>query len=406
MRNVRYCKMLLFLIIIFILCFSQIVKADEGYYIWENERRIPIPITYRPVKVIEYLGEKGGFLNGAEDLFIDKNNYMYVADTRNNRILKLTLDGTTLGVFTGPTEKPLKSPKGIYVDDEGDMFIADTGNQRILHLFHDGAYIEEFTKPESDLLQENFIFDPSKVYINSTGYILVIKSQAFFSMDADNEFRGYVGATKVGFDLRRLLIRMFATDIQKVRVAKELPDSYSNFVIDDRGMIYATVINTEEDQIRKITSAGENIYREDILYGEITMSASGEKFPNFVDIAVNKKGIVSVIDQTSGKIFQYDQEGNMLTAFGGLGDQKGMFKIPSSLVEDSQGRLYVLDQEANNIQVIEPTHFINLVHEASNLYNDGMYAESRAVWEEVLKIDGKYSLAHRGIAKALLKEES
>jgi len=354
-----------------------------------------------------YLGEKGGFLNGAEDLFIDKNNYLYVADTLNNRILKLTLDGVAQGVFTGPSEKPLKNPKGIYVDDDGDMYIADTGNQRILHLSNDGNYIEEFVRPESNLLHEDFTFDPSKVCINSTGYIFIIKSQAFFSMDANNEFRGYVGSTKVGFDFRRLLIRMFATDAQKVRVAKELPDSYSNFVIDDRGMIYATVINTEKDQIRKITSAGKNIYQKN-FYGETTTTsvASGSiiKLPNFADITVNKNGIVSVIDQTSGRIFQYDQEGNMLTAFGGLGDQKGTFKIPSSLVEDSQGKLYALDQEANNIQVFEPTRFINLVHEASSLYNDGRYAESRGIWEEVLKIDGKYSLAHRGVAKALLKE--
>ncbi len=414
MRGVnRFFNRLLFLIIILTLCFSQAVKAEEDHYVYENNldstwRRIPIPITYIPVKVIEYMGEKGGFLNGAEDLFIDKNNYLYVADTLNNRIVKLTADGTALGIFTGPVEKPLKNPGGIYVDDDGDMYIADTGNQRIVHLFHDGTYIEEFIKPKSNLLNEDFTFDPSKVCINSTGYIYVIKSQAFFSMDADNEFRGYVGSTEVEFDIRRFLIRMFASDIQKVRVAKELPDSYSNFVIDDSGMIYATVINAEKNQIRKITAAGKNIYPKN-FYGEYTAASVASrlviKFPYFADIAVNNHGIVSVIDQTSGKIFQYDQEGNIIAAFGGLGEQKGMFRIPSSLVADSQGRLYVLDQEANNIQVFEPTRFIQLVHAASSCYNDGRYSESKEIWEEVLKIDGKYGLAHRGIAKALLKEE-
>ncbi|HOJ10297.1 MAG TPA: NHL repeat-containing protein [Clostridiales bacterium] len=403
-RIIRAVNRLLLLIVIFTLCFSQSAKAERQQYIWENDWRIPIPTSYRNVKVITYLGEKSGFLNGAEDLFIDKNDCMYVADTLNNRVLKLTLEGETLEVFTGPSEKPLKNPKGIYVDDDGHMFIADTGNLRIIHLSRKGEFIEEFIKPESNLLSEDFTFDPSKVYINSTGYIFIIKSQAFFSMGANNEFQGYIGSTKVGFDFQRILINMFASDFQKSQVIKKLPDSYSNFVIDDYGMIYATVINAKRGQIRKITSAGKNIYPGK-FYGEITRSGWRSKIPNFVDIAVDKNGIVSVVDQASGKIYQYDQEGNMLAAFGGLGNQKGTFKIPSSIVLDSQGRLYVLDQKANNIQIFEPTNFINLVHEASRLYNDGRYAESRDVWEKVLQIDGKYALAHRGIAKALIKEE-
>lgn len=395
---------LLVFILIFSLCFQQTAEAEEQHYIWENDWRIPIPKAYTTVKVIEYLGKEGGFLKGAEDIFIDKKDYMYVADTLNNRVLKLTLDGNTLGIFTGPPKKPLKNPKGVYVDEDGHMFIADTGNLRIIHLSDRGEYIEEFTKPESNLLSEDFTFDPSKIYINSTGYLFVIKSQAFLSMDSENGFRGYVGSTKVRFDFRRILINLFASDYQKSQVIKELPDSYSNFTIDENGMIYATVINAEAGQIRKITTAGRNIYPVK-FYGEITRSGWKSKMPNFADITVDKNGIVSVIDQESGKIYQYDQEGNMLVAFGGLGSQKGTFKIPSSLALDSKGRLYALDQKANNIQVFEPTNFIKLVHEASRLYNDGRYAESRDIWEKVLKIDGKYGLAHRGIAKALLKEE-
>lgn len=396
---------LLLLSAIFALCFPQAVLAEvQQYVIDENSQWFfPIPLAYRHVKVIEYLGEKGQFLNGPEDLFLDRDDFLYVVDTQNNRVLKLTTEGETLAVFTGPEDKPLKNPRGIYVDKDGDMYIADTGNNRILHLAPDGRYVEEFIKPESKLLSEDFFFDPSKVFISSTGYLFVIQSQAFLSMDANNEFRGYVGATQVGFDFQRLLIRIFATEEQKVRVAKKLPDSYSNFVIDDRGMIYATVINAETNQIRKITPAGKNIFPSG-FYGEITMNDKGVLYPLFVDIAVDKNGIISVIDQVSGKVFQYDQEGNNLAVFGGIGGLKGMFRIPSSLVVDSKGRIYVLDQEAGNIQVFEPTNFIKLVHQAATLYNDGNYAESRKVWEEVLKIDANYSLAHRGVAKALLKE--
>lgn len=385
-------------------CFSRAAWASEQHYVLEDGKRIPIPLAYRPAKVIEYLGEKGGFLNAAEDLFIDKKNMLYIADTQNNRVLKLTAEGEALAVFEGPDEKKVKIPRGVYVDDEGDIYIADTGNQRILHLSPEGGYVEEFIKPASKLLSEDLVFDPSKLYINSTGYIYVIKSQAFLSMDANNGFRGYVGASKVKFDLQRVLIRTFATDEQLKRLPKQLPNSYSNFVIGGNGVIYATMINAESGQIKKITTAGKNIY-PDKFYGEVKRDGLEALLPNFVDIAVDRRGIISTIDKTTGKIYQYDQEGNLLAAFGGLGNRKGMFRIPSSLVTDDEGRIYVLDLEANNIQVLEPTNFIKLVHEASTLYNNGDYAGSRKIWEEVLKIDAKYGLAHRGIAKALLKEE-
>lgn len=399
----RCLRTVLFSIVI-ILSFSQIAQAAENDYVMEKDKKIPIPITYRPIKIIEYIGDNGKFLQGAEDLFISKDNYLYVADTQHDRIVKLTLDGSTAGVFIGPSDKALSKPEGIYVDNDGDMYIADTGNKRVIHLAPDGSYVEEFVKPESKLLGADFVFNPSKVSINSTGYIFAIKSQAFLSIDANNLFRGYIGSNKVAFDIKKVLVRIFASKDQKTRIAKKLPDSYSNFVFDERGIIYATVINASKGQIKKITSAGKNIYPEK-EYGETTVIDSTETVSSFIDIAVDINGIISVIDQNSGKIYQYDQEGDMLTAFGGLGNQKGAFKIPSSIVVDDKERLYVLDKEANNIQVFEPTQFIKLVHKASALYYDGRYIESRGMWQETLKIDAKYSLAQRGIAKALFKEE-
>jgi len=394
----------LFLTIAFVLFFSGVVHALEMNYILDDGYKIPIPLAYKPVKVIDYLGEDVGFLSGAEDLFIDNNENLYVVDTKNNRILKMTTDGMVLNVFAGSEEQKFKEPMGIFVDDDGDMYIADTGNRRIVHLSAEGEYVEEFTKPDSEMLHSDFIFDPTKVCITPTGYIYVIKSQAFLSMDSNNRFRGYVGATEVGFDLWRLFIRIFATEEQKSRIAKKLPASYSNFTIDDRGMIYATVINVDKAQIRKITSVGKNIFKTDVSFGKGAVVDGKYVDPYFVDIAVDKNGIISALDQATGKIYQYDQEGDILAVFGGLGNQIGSFSNPSSLAVDKKGYIYVLDQKADNIQVFEPTNFINKVHEAVTLYNNGSYEESRSIWESVLKIDGNYELAHRGIAKALLKE--
>lgn len=389
---------------IIILTFSQNILAMERDYVLEGERRIPIPLTYETVKVVTSL-EGLGMLNHPEDMFMDSKGFIYVADTGNNRVIKLNKEMKPLAVFTGPKEKPLNDPQGIYVDDDGDMYIADKGNSRILCLSKYGEYKKEYVKPESKLLSKDFTFDLSKVYINSTGYLFALKSSSFISIDEQNNFRGYVGAKEVGFDFRQMLIRMFASKEQRNRVAKKQPDSYTNFVIANDGMIYASLGNIASGQIRKINSIGKNIYPNK-MYGEMSRDKSGKPvMPNFSDIAVNKDGIISVIDQNLGTIYQYDQEGNLLAVFGGKGEIKGTFQMPSSLVMDDDGRIYVLDSMSNTVQILEPSNFIKLIHKAVTLYSNGNYGEAMKSWQEVLKIDANYTLAHVGIAKVYFKEE-
>lgn len=371
-------------------------------------RYFPIPLTYDTDRVISYLGTSAGYMNEPDDLYIDQNGYLYVADTGNDRIVKMDSKGNVSGLFTGPKDKPLKNPSGVYVDKDGDIYVADTGNQRILHMSPTGEYVEEFGKPESALLGKDFTYFPSKIYINSTGYIYVLKGNQLLTLDAYNQFRGYVGATKVDFDLRQLLIRIFASKEQKKRLDKKDPPSYLSFLIDDSGMIYVTVLSkTDKNQIRKLNSVGKNIYidDEDLSFGTQASTKGTIVGTNFRDISVSKNGIITVIEQDTNNIYQYDQEGFLLTVFGGKGSTKGFFELPSSLAEDSDGNIYVLDKSKNNIQVMKPTGFIKSVQNAVGLYSEGKYGDSLAAWENVLRMDAGYSLAHRGIGKALLKQE-
>jgi DNA-binding beta-propeller fold protein YncE len=392
------------LTLVFACSISNVVFAEDFNYVIEENKRVPIPLTYEVSKVISNLGAAGA-MNKPEDLFIDSKGILYIADVGNNRILKMNKQGEVLETFKGPKNKPLNKPSGIYVDDEGDMFIADTGNSRIVRLSAEGELKKEYVKPESSLLGQDFTFDPTKIYVNNTGYLFVLKGSTLLSMDEQNRFRGFIGAKEIGFDFRRMLIRIFASKEQKDRTAKKIPDSYTNFVISSDGMIYGTVGNAASGQIRKLNSVGKNTY-SDTFFGETATGPAVQPLqPNFVDIAVDKNGIISVIEKNLGKVYQYDQEGNMLTAFGGIGEYKGSFQIPSSIGVDNDGNIYVLDSKNNNIQVFKPTNFINQIHKAVTFHSNGNYDEAMKYWEQVLKIDANYSLAHKGRAKVYLKRE-
>ena len=196
--------MAVFLLACLTFTFSAHAKTQvEGDYILGDDRgeQLAIPTTYECAQVIEYIqgytpasGDIGR-LNNPQDIFIDGQNNVYVADTGNNAVLKLDAQGNLLKVITEANGLPIQYPLGVFVDDDGDIFVADNGNARILHLDPDGVYVEEFIAPESELLSQNLAtFDPTKVGINSyNGYIYMLIGKQFLTLDALNRFQGLVG---------------------------------------------------------------------------------------------------------------------------------------------------------------------------------------------------------------------
>jgi sugar lactone lactonase YvrE len=65
---------------------------------------------------------------------VDDVGNLFIADTRNNRIRKVTPDGV---IFTIGTS--LNDPRGLAVDRSGNVFIADTNNQQIRKIDSGGA---------------------------------------------------------------------------------------------------------------------------------------------------------------------------------------------------------------------------------------------------------------------------
>ncbi len=373
-----------------------------------EDNYIPIPACYEVCATIKNLGDTG-FMNHPEDIFIAPDDTLYVADGENDRVLQLTRDGEVLRVITEACGRALKKPRGVYVHTDGSIWIADTGNLRIATVHADGSDRGEYVKPDSVLLGSNFTFDVQKIFVANTGYIYALKGANLIALDEANNFRGYLGADKVGFSFSRFLIRLFGSKSQIERTVKQEPASYSNFFIGADNMIYGILLNKNTGQIRKLNSVGNNTYPEETYGLTLTDTSSGAKpvllEPSFSDITVEDNGIITVIDRGTGLIYQYDQDGSLLCCFGGLGDTGGLFQIPVSIDADSEGRLYVLDYQNNAITVFRPTHFISLVHRAVALHAEGRYDEALVYWKSVLEIDSNYALAHRGVARIMGKQE-
>lgn len=384
---------------------GQVYAAGNTFVADEDGSLLPVPQAYEVYDSIYNLSEYGT-MSHPQDIFVS-GGHIYVTDTDNNRVLKMDIRGNVEAEFTEAFEKKFSAPGGVFKDKDGNLWIADTGNLRIAVIDEKGREIAEYGKPDSTLLSENFAFDAQKIAVNSIGNIYALKGANLMIIDQANNFHGYLGAVEVGFSLSRLLIRTFGSRSQIERTLKQEPASYSNFTVGADGMIYGVLAVEEKNQIRRLNSVGNNTYPEDV-YG-LTIEQSGKEEPVkpfFADIAVMDNGIITAVDKNTGLLYQYDQDGNLLAAFGGIGSYAGTYSVPVSLDVDENGFLYVLDYSANNITILKPTEFIRLVHQAVTLYDAGRYSESKEYWQKVIDIDSNYALAHQGMGKVTFKEEN
>ena len=235
------------------------------------------------------------------------------------------------------------------------------------------------------------------------------------------------------FDLRRLIARVFATKAQRKRMLLVQAAPLGNLFLDPQGFIYAVSPVLSLDQIQRLNSVGTNVYgdvgtrtgagklwdkllgREGIFFGEseivwgwndaMRMSVPDRKNPQFLDIAVDELGIVSVIDERNEQIYQFDPAGNMLTIFGGSGSSEGFFQQPVSIAAGRNGLLYILDSGRNNIQVFRPTELTRMIQEASFEYFSGSYDKAAQIWNEISQRNTNFSLAHSGLGKALMSQK-
>ena len=89
------------------------------------------------------LGDGDGQFNLPWGIEIDHNGDVYVADWRNDRIQKFAPDGTFLMKFgqSGDGEGQFNRPTGVAVDKDGHIFVTDYKNDRVQVFRADGSYI-------------------------------------------------------------------------------------------------------------------------------------------------------------------------------------------------------------------------------------------------------------------------
>lgn len=407
------------LMTVLLLCFGTYpltVNADYRY----NAFGDAIPSQYSYVADASYNGLQLGIgaFSAPTDLYVDQNNRIFIVDAGNDRIVVLndefevvkvmdsfSLDGNPVSI-SGVT--------GIFVHTDGLIYLADKSGMRVLVVDENGTVVRSVERPESTLLEESSTtFLPRKVLVDSRDIIYMLSensTQGAYMIDSKGEFLGFYGRNDVQMTFRRayeLALRQFASEEQRSKMQNFIPVEFANFDIDQKGFIYTVTAFSEtpmaDDMIKKLNPLGDNIYESDYMTWGDMPDASGKVNTTYTDIAVDEDGFVFALDSYSGRIFWYDNVGCQQAIFGGKGTYMGAFTAPTAI--DTIGEnVIVLDSTKNNLTVFEPTYFGSMVKDAFLMFNEGRFAESKDLFEEITRMDANYDWAYVGLGRAYYEE--
>lgn len=365
--------------------------ASSGYY-----NVIETQAAYIPGSAITKIGDTS--FVGARDMKITQDGYIYIADTGNRRILVSDLKGNYITEFG---QGILVTPCGLFVTEEKLVYVADRDAKKIFVFDQKGNVIGEYGKPNHPLYGDEADFLPLKIVVNHAGIMFVICESntngiVQISPTEGGTFLGYYGTNPTSISIIDIIIRMLMTDAQRAKMIKNKPPTPDNLAIDEKGLIYTVTRGQRYETLRRLNIAGKNVMEADD-YDETPAAVIPGNYDNVYMVS------------SQGYIYEFNNEGNMLFAFGGRDDGRqrvGLSKKVEAIGVDSDDMIYILDSDLNQIQTFKPTEFTDLLHEALYLYSKGRYTESKEPLEKILEMNSMFGYANKAMGLAYLQEEN
>jgi sugar lactone lactonase YvrE len=255
--------------------------------------------------------------NNPQGITTDAQGNLYVSDSFNSTIRKITLAGVVttiagngaIGYTDGAAvTAQFYSPQGIVIDGQGNIYVADLGNNVIRK-------------------------------ITAAGVV---------STFAGNGTAGYVDG---------------AANVAQFKGPHGL-------AIDGQGNIY--VADRGNNLIRKITSAGVvSTLAGKPTGGYADATGTSALFSNPNGVAVDGSGNVYVADQGNSAIRKITAAGVVTTLVGGVG-QPLLVNFPTGLALDAQANIYITDEGGRILESTTSNALYNLAGKLNSVgFNDG-----------------------------------
>lgn len=405
------------------------VSADSNYkeytYSMQGES-IPTPATYKVCEIIEGDADTDVQFSEPKDIAHDNDGNLYVLDSGNNRIVIYDKDLSFKSIITEPVIDgeviSFLNCAGMFITDSQEIYITDPEAGLVYVVDASGIGKRSIGFVPQPIVDSDFAYRPVRVTVDSAGIIQVQAEGCYnglITLDSNGNMIGYCGTNKIQATAE-VLVAMFWRKIfsqeQQDNIKQIIPVEFSSVAMDNEGFIYTTTKSTDTSkyEIMKLNPSGENIlyYGTDSNvmlgtgdYGDLRTITdnSVEIDTQFGDLTVDDEGFIFGLDISRGRVFQYDQNSNLISIIGGIGNQAGTFKVPCA-ISSFQGKIFVLDQEKQSITVFEPTEYVNQIRTALIMEKEGDFNKAFECWEEVHNKNSNYQLALSGLGKFAYKK--
>lgn len=373
--------------------------------------------------------------NKPSDIVSDSNGRVIISDTGNNRIIITNPDlAEAVSVYSYTHNGNIvnfSEPSGLCIAENDLIYVTDTGNSVIVILNPDGSTYSVFDHTPTTAQLGGFAYTPVAVGVDSLERVFILSrdTPGLILMDKNGEFQGVIGAQDVTVDFSDYIWRMFMTREQIMNSKQYVPITYNNLFVDSKGFIYVTsyvedgyslqqAINGRDASsdvlpIRKLTSDGTDVLKRngffppvgDVNFEIVSKSDTKAKTHSSISaVTVRENGVYSIIDSKYGKIFTYDEDGNLLYAFGGKGSKTGLFEnLVSVAYRDTD--LLALDSSRGSVTLFKMTEYGKMLDETVILEQNHKYSELNALWDKILEKNNNFDLAYYSIGKNYLEQK-
>ncbi len=289
----------------------------------------------------------------APSLFAQMPNSAFFQRTISIQLLAGNIDGSGASDAAGAAAR-FNYPHGVAVDSSGNVYVADTTNQTIRKITSAGvvstlagsAGLSGSTDGAGTAARFNY---PYGVAVDSSGNVYVA--------DTNNQTIRKITSAGVVSTLAGSAGLSGSTDGAATAAMFNYPQGVA---VDSSGNVYVADANNQT--IRKITSAGVVSTLAGLagLSGSTDGAGTAARFNSPSGIAVDSSGNVYVADTTNQTIRKITSAGVVSTLAGSAGlsgstDGAGtaaMFKYPRGIAVDSSGNVYVADTGNSTIRKI------------------------------------------------------
>jgi sugar lactone lactonase YvrE len=317
---------------------------------------------------------------------VDASGNVYVADTANHTIRKITFFGvvTTIAGSAGVsgnidgigTAARFNLPRGIAVDSAGNIYVGDTSNSAIRKITPAGVVTTLAGGTAGSLdgtgAAARFL-SPNGVAVDAVGIVYVA--------DAGNNSIRKITPDGVVTTLAGGLSPVNFGSVDGIGTAARFA-SPRGVAVDTSSNIY--VADRDNNLIRKVTASGVVTTLAGLANG-ITGSTDGTgtaaRFNGPYGVAVDTSGNVYVVD-TSNKLIRKITPAGVVTTLAGLAGSVGStdgtgiavrFSDPQGIAVDARGNLYVADTNNHSIRMsVFPPDFT--LHPVSQVVSPGANA--------------------------------